>query len=80
MEAERPTAVVERLLEKKLDGEFTIDTSDGPRTVALRGKADRLDLLADGSITLTTVCLLARHVPARRCAGAADPVDQAGNP
>src|SRR5438445_5250566 len=42
MEAERPTAVVERLLETKLDGEFTIDTLEGPRTIALRGKADRL--------------------------------------
>src|SRR5438445_2427486 len=52
MEAERPAAVVERLLEKRLDGEFTIDTSDGPRTVALRGKADRLDLLADGTFRL----------------------------
>jgi RecB family exonuclease len=52
MEAERPTAVVERLLEKKLEGEFTIDTSDGPRTIALRGKADRLDLLADGTFRL----------------------------
>jgi RecB family exonuclease len=52
MEAERPTAVVERLLEKRLDGELTIDTSDGPRTIALRGKADRLDLLADGTFRL----------------------------
>jgi RecB family exonuclease len=52
MEAERPTAVVERLLEKRLEGEFTIDTSDGPRTLALRGKADRLDLLADGTFRL----------------------------
>jgi RecB family exonuclease len=52
MEAERATAVVERLLEKRLDGEFTIETSDGPRTIALRGKADRLDLLADGTFRL----------------------------
>ena len=52
MEAERPTEVVERLLEKRLDGEFTISTTGGPRTVALRGKADRLDLLADGTFRL----------------------------
>jgi len=52
MEAERPIEVVERLLEKRLDGEFTIATSGGPRTVALRGKADRLDLLADGTFRL----------------------------
>ena len=52
MEAERPVAVVERLLEHRLDGEFTIATADGPRTIALRGKADRLDLLADGTFRL----------------------------
>jgi len=52
MEAERPTAVVERLLEHRLDGEFTVITSAGPRTVALRGKADRIDLLDDGTFRL----------------------------
>ena len=52
MEAERPVAVVERLLEHRLDGDFTIATADGPRTIALRGKADRLDLLADGTFRL----------------------------
>jgi RecB family exonuclease len=52
MEAERPVAVVERLLEQRLDGEFTFDTATAPRTVALRGKADRLDLLADGTFRL----------------------------
>jgi RecB family exonuclease len=52
MEAERPVAVVERLLEHRLDGEFTIVTASGPRVVALRGKADRLDLLEDGTFRL----------------------------
>jgi RecB family exonuclease len=52
MEAERPVAVVERLLEHRLNGDFTIETSDGPRTVALKGKADRVDLLADGTFRL----------------------------
>jgi ATP-dependent helicase/nuclease subunit B len=52
MEAERPVAVVERLLEHRLDGVFTIATADGPRTIALRGKADRLDLLEDGTFRL----------------------------
>jgi RecB family exonuclease len=52
MEAERPTPVVERLLEHRLNGEFTIATANGPRTVTLRGKADRLDLLADGTFRL----------------------------
>ena len=52
MEAERPVAVVERLLEERLDGEFEIQTSAGRRTVHLRGKADRLDLLEDGTFRL----------------------------
>jgi ATP-dependent helicase/nuclease subunit B len=52
MEAERPVAVVERMLEHELTGEFTFAASDGTRTVALRGKADRLDLLADGTFRL----------------------------
>jgi ATP-dependent helicase/DNAse subunit B len=49
MEAERPLAVVDRLLEHKLDGEFTFATAAGARSVALKGKADRIDLLEDGS-------------------------------
>ena len=52
MEAERPIEVVERLLEYKLDGEFELAGPDGPRTVVLRGIADRLDLLADGTFRL----------------------------
>ena len=52
MEAERPVAVVERLLEHRLEGEITIATADGPRTMAVRGKADRLDLLEDGTFRL----------------------------
>jgi RecB family exonuclease len=52
MEAERPVPVVERLLEHQLNGEFTFTTPGGPRKVALRGKADRLDLLADGTFRL----------------------------
>ncbi len=52
MEAERPVAVVERLLEHRLDGDFVFATAAGPRTVSLRGKADRLDLLADGTFRL----------------------------
>ena len=49
MEAERPVGVVGRLLEHKLEGEFTVETDAGPRLVRLRGKADRVDLLADGT-------------------------------
>jgi RecB family exonuclease len=52
MEAERPIGVVERLLEHKLEGDFLIATAEGARTIRLRGKADRLDLLADGTFRL----------------------------
>jgi RecB family exonuclease len=52
MEAERPVPVVERLLEHRLAGDFTIQTSSGPRTIGLKGKADRLDLLDDGTFRL----------------------------
>jgi RecB family exonuclease len=52
MEAERPVKVVERLLEHKFEGAFTIHVDDRPRVVHLRGKADRVDLLADGTFRL----------------------------
>jgi ATP-dependent helicase/DNAse subunit B len=52
MEAERPVAVVERLIEHRLEGEFAIAAASGPRVVSLRGKADRLDLLEDGTFRL----------------------------
>lgn len=52
MEAERPVRVVERLLEARLDGPVTIATAAGPRVIQLKGKADRIDLLADGSFRL----------------------------
>jgi RecB family exonuclease len=52
MEAERPIPVVARLLEHTLDGPVTIQTEAGPRTLTVRGKADRLDLLADGTFRL----------------------------
>ena len=38
MEAERPVAVVERLLEHRLRGEFTMAAADGPRTIALAAR------------------------------------------
>ena len=52
MEAERPVAVVERLLEHRLDGPVEIKTDTGTRVVQLKGKADRLDLLEDGTFRL----------------------------
>jgi RecB family exonuclease len=52
MEAERPTEVVERLLERNLHGDFEFMGPRGARRIALRGVADRLDLLADGTFRL----------------------------
>jgi RecB family exonuclease len=52
MEAERPVAVVNRLLEEELRGSFTFASAGGARTIPLRGKADRIDLLEDGTFRL----------------------------
>jgi CRISPR/Cas system-associated exonuclease Cas4 (RecB family) len=52
LEAEWETPVVERLLEHTLNGEFTIGTSRESRRIALRGKADRIDLLQDGTFRI----------------------------
>jgi RecB family exonuclease len=52
MEAERTVPVIERLLEHELRGSFTISTHAGSREVELRGKADRVDLLDDGTFRL----------------------------
>ncbi|MGH9409061.1 MAG: PD-(D/E)XK nuclease family protein [Vicinamibacterales bacterium] len=42
--------VVERLLEHELDGTFAFETDSGPREVALRSKADRIDVLEGGRL------------------------------
>ena len=53
MEAERPVPVVERLLEHSLDGDVHDRHGDrAARRFALAGKADRVDLLADGTFRL----------------------------
>lgn len=49
-EIEQGGVVIERLLEHSLEGEFTFQSASGPRTVRLRAKADRIDLLADGTL------------------------------
>lgn len=51
-EIEADVGVVERLLEHALEGEFTFRDPEALRSVALRGKADRVDLLADGTLRL----------------------------
>jgi RecB family exonuclease len=50
-EAARPQALVARELEVKLDGEYRLDDSGAP-PIRLRGTADRIDLLGDGTLRL----------------------------
>ena len=52
LEAEWDTPVRERLLEHALDGEFEMRTESETRRVSLRGKADRIDLLEDGTFRI----------------------------
>jgi RecB family exonuclease len=51
-EIEQGGQVIERLLEHELEGEFVFASAAGPRKVRLRAKADRIDLLADGTLRL----------------------------
>jgi RecB family exonuclease len=49
-EVEHGGEVIERLLEHELEGAFLFSAEAGPRTVRLRAKADRIDLMADGTL------------------------------
>ena len=49
-EIEQETPVLERLLEHSLEGTFEFKGADGPRAVSVRVKADRIDLLEDGTL------------------------------
>ena len=49
-EIEQGGEVLERVLERQLEGEFVFAGPDGPRRVSIRAKADRIDLLADGTL------------------------------
>lgn len=51
-EIEQGGDVIERLLEHTLEGEFVFKGPDGPRKIRLRAKADRIDLLADGTLRI----------------------------
>ena len=64
-EIEQGGEVVERLLEHELEGQFVFTTADGPRNVRLRAKADRIDLLADGTLRLVDYKLGKAPKPAR---------------
>lgn len=51
-EASRPTPIVERLLEFPLSGEYSFAAAGRERRATIRGVADRIDLLADGTLRL----------------------------
>jgi RecB family exonuclease len=44
--------VIERLLEHELEGTFVFQGATGDRSVRLRAKADRIDLMADGTLRI----------------------------
>jgi RecB family exonuclease len=52
VEAGWETPVVERLLEQPLAGEFEIHTDTETRRIPIKGKPDRIDLLADGTFRI----------------------------
>jgi RecB family exonuclease len=49
-EIEQETPVLERLLEHPLEGTFEFRGPDGPVRIRIRAKADRIDLLEDGTL------------------------------
>ena len=64
-EIEQGGDVIERLLEHELEGQFVFTTAAGPRSVRLRAKADRIDLLADGTLRVVDYKLGKAPKPAR---------------
>ncbi len=52
LEVARPSGVVERRLEHRLSGTYDFGEPDSPRLVSLRGKADRIDFLEDGTLRI----------------------------
>jgi hypothetical protein len=51
-EVEQEVPVLERLLEYELEDVFAFAGAEGPRTIHLRSKADRIDLLHDGTLRI----------------------------
>jgi RecB family exonuclease len=51
-EIEQGGEVLDRLLEHELTGEFLFTTPAGRRAVRLRAKADRIDLMSDGTLRI----------------------------
>jgi RecB family exonuclease len=51
-EIEQGGQVVERLLEHVLEGTYTFAAADGERRIRIKAKADRIDLMADGTLRI----------------------------
>jgi RecB family exonuclease len=49
-EIEQETPILDRLLEHPLEGSFEFQGTNGPRRISIRAKADRIDLLQDGTL------------------------------
>ncbi len=52
LEIGQPLAIVERLVEVRLERTYPVDDRGARRTVRVRGTADRIDLLADGTFRI----------------------------
>ncbi len=64
-EIEHGGEVIERLLEHELEGAFEFRGPSGVRSVRLRAKADRIDLMADGTIRIVDYKLGKAPKPSR---------------
>jgi PD-(D/E)XK nuclease superfamily len=64
-EIEHGVQVVERLLEYPLEGEFEFKVKEQSRSLTIRAKADRIDLLADGTLRVVDYKLGRAPKPAR---------------
>src|SRR6185436_4914189 len=52
VEIEQGVGVTERLLEYAFEGSFDFEGENGTRAVRVRGKADRIDVLEDGTLRI----------------------------
>ena len=64
-EIEHGGQVIERLLEHELQGTFVFQSASGDRSVRLRAKADRIDLMADGTLRIVDYKLGKAPKPSR---------------
>jgi RecB family exonuclease len=64
-ELEQGGEVLERLLEYELQGSFEFRSAGGTRPIAIRAKADRIDLMTDGTLRVIDYKLSKAPKPAR---------------